>query len=186
MERNILLVFTSPRKNGNTSVIAQAFCDGAQSRGAVVHRIDIGGKPIRGCLECYACCQDHQGCVQKDSLWDIYANFHLYDAVVFAGPVFFGGLPAQMKAFIDRLFSLYPGGGSKDSALLMTAEGGEETGLGGMSNLEAARLGYQTALHYIQWNIQGIVIATHLKSYEDALRCEARREAYELGRRMGG
>ena len=181
----ILLVFAGQHRNGNTTALVDAFCKGVSESGSEVEVLNIGTLALKGCVECFGCYPEHKGCVQKDELREVYASLDDYSAIVFAGPVFFGNLPAQIKIFIDRLFSRYPGLGPKKSALLMTAEGTEEIGRGGMSNLDAARLSYTTALHYIYWDIQGIIISKLAQSYEQVAKSAEYDEAYNLGRKMG-
>lgn len=84
MSKKILILEGSPRKNGNTDLMAQEFAVGATEAGHKVEKIYIKDKTIKGCLGCGACQRNGGSCVQKDDMTEIYEKIAAADAVVFA------------------------------------------------------------------------------------------------------
>ena len=72
MSKKILILEGSPRKNGNTDLMAQEFAVGATEAGHKVEKIYIKDKTIKGCLGCGACQRNGGSCVQKDDMTEIY------------------------------------------------------------------------------------------------------------------
>lgn len=110
MGKKILIIGGSPRKNGNTATVTGWVAEGAQAEGASVNIVDAARLKYKtaGCCSCYGCQVSQQfRCVILDEATDLVASFPEYDVVVFASPVYFFGLTAQIKMVIDRMFSLF-------------------------------------------------------------------------------
>ena len=76
--------------------------DGVRDAGAEIEMIvarDLS--PSGGCLECGGC-EKTGKCVVRDDMDKVYPLFEKADAVILSAPVFFYGVPAQVKAVIDR------------------------------------------------------------------------------------
>ena len=98
----VVILNGSPRK-GNTEAAIEALKKGFDAD-TEVEEIRIEGKKIAPCKGCGACkCTD--GCVFKDDAPAIVDKVVEADAVVFATPVYFWGMTAQLKLIIDRLYS---------------------------------------------------------------------------------
>jgi len=82
--------------------------DELKSLGHQVERIHLNLKNINGCLGCAKCRQfpDEIGCVQKDEAPEILEKMINAQLTLFASPIYFWGFSAQMKALIDRGYSL--------------------------------------------------------------------------------
>ena len=125
---NIFILNGSPRKNGATALLIKAFMEGAKDAGNEIREAYIQGMDIKNCLGCDTCMKTHTGCVQKDSgMAQIYEDLTWCDVIVFASPVYFGYLTAQLKTVIDRMWAWFnlPGnfGTKKKAILLSTARG---------------------------------------------------------------
>ena len=124
----ILILNGSPRKNGATASLIKAFAAGAAESGSEVREDYIQGMDIRNCLGCDSCMKTHAGCVQKDTgMAKIYEDLSWCEVIVFASPVYFGYLSAQIKSVIDRMWAWFnlPGNFSikKKAVLISTARG---------------------------------------------------------------
>ena len=98
---NILGIYGSPRKGGNSDTLLDKTLEGAAQAGAQVKTIRASFLKMSGCLECGGC--DKTGeCVVKDDMGEVYPLFDWAGAIILSGPIFFYGLPAQAKAVIDR------------------------------------------------------------------------------------
>lgn len=103
----LVAIYGSPRKNGNTDLMADAFIEGASSAADNrTERIYVRDLDISGCLGCGHC--DRSGrCVQKDDMEKVYALLDSADRVVMASPIYFYGLPGQLKLLVDRSQASY-------------------------------------------------------------------------------
>ena len=126
-DMNILILSGSPRRDGNTDLLVEAFVKGASQKHhvEVVSVHDYKVNPCIGCNACFkaafereknqACLNssEHEQsrprvksegnvCAQKDDMHHIYEKASEADMLVIASPVYFYGLSAQLKSIIDR------------------------------------------------------------------------------------
>ena len=94
----------SPNKNGSTSILAENFANGARDAGHTAQLIDVTRMNIHTCTGCVAC--GYEGpCVQKDDNEIIKQKLLSCDMVVFATPLYYYGMSAQLKTVVDRFCS---------------------------------------------------------------------------------
>jgi multimeric flavodoxin WrbA len=103
----ILVISTSLRTNSNTDILADEFIRGALSSGHEVEKISLRDKKINFCKGCDTC-QKTQKCVFRDDASEIVKKIHETDVIVFAAPVYFGGVSGQMQTLLDRTYPLFP------------------------------------------------------------------------------
>lgn len=104
--KNVVIVTSSPRENGNSEILAQKFAEGAISVGNKVDFVavrDIGLKFCTGCLYC----NTHDRCVLNDGMNALYETFQNADVLAFATPVYYYSVCGQLKTLLDRLNPLY-------------------------------------------------------------------------------
>ena len=106
----ITLITGSPRRNGNTFALAEAFTKAAEAKGHEVVRFDAAMLQIGGCRACMSCYKTGKACSFDDDFNRIAPHILDADAVVYAAPVYWYSIPAQIKGVIDRVFSLVVGG----------------------------------------------------------------------------
>ncbi|WP_349670579.1 flavodoxin family protein [Lacrimispora sp.] len=100
----IAVLIGSPRRNGNTEILANALIDGIDKQENSVEVISVIGKRVNGCTGCDFCYRDgSHNCIQKDDMQDIYERLAGADVIVIATPVYFYGVSSQLKCMIDRL-----------------------------------------------------------------------------------
>jgi multimeric flavodoxin WrbA len=102
---NIVALYGSPRKKGNSAVLADRFLEKAGEMGAESRRFFLNAMTFKGCQACMGCKTRKDHCIVKDDLADILEAVRDSDVLVLATPVYFGDISAQMKAFIDRTYS---------------------------------------------------------------------------------
>ncbi len=102
----VLGVSGSPRRNGNTELLLKELLNGAEASGLEVELVILGEFSISPCTSCDSCQKDGQ-CVINDDMQLMYGKLLEADYVVFASPVYFKGVSAQMKALIDRCQALW-------------------------------------------------------------------------------
>ena len=97
----VLGIYGSPRIGGNSHILLDEVLRGAKSVGADVESILSSIPIISGCRECGGC--DNTGrCVVRDDMQEVYPLLREADVILLATPIFFYGLPSQLKAIIDR------------------------------------------------------------------------------------
>lgn len=106
MAKNIVVVTASPRVGKFTDKAADAFIEGAKSAGHSVKKFSLAKNRVGGCLHCMQCGKNGY-CSQKDGMEEFYPMYEEADVIVFASPIYFWHITAQMKAFIDRLYTFY-------------------------------------------------------------------------------
>ncbi|MBQ9015075.1 MAG: flavodoxin family protein [Firmicutes bacterium] len=101
----VLLFNGSPRK-GNTKAALEALKKGLaqQIPEAEVEEILCEGKSIIPCRACDAC-GSMSRCIFADDSPQINAAVEAADAIVFATPVYWWGMSAQMKLIIDKFYA---------------------------------------------------------------------------------
>ncbi|MDO4868881.1 MAG: flavodoxin family protein [Bacillota bacterium] len=122
----ILLLSGSPRKNGNSSAMADAFTAGAESAGHEVVRFEVGRMDIKGCMGCEYCHVQGEGqCIQQDDMQEIYPHLNDCDMIVFASAVYYWTLTAQMQAALHRFYAVgKPAKATKFAMLLSSGSPG--------------------------------------------------------------
>lgn len=100
----IVALMGSPRKKGNTDILADSFLEGAAVGGAESEKIYLNGLNMRGCQACLSCHKTGR-CSQKDDMQGIYAKLKEAELWVLATPVYWWGPTSQIKAVIDRLYA---------------------------------------------------------------------------------
>lgn len=106
----ITVITGSPRKKGNTFAMVDSFIRAAESKGHEVVRFDAAMMNIGGCHACMTCFKTGKACSFDDEFNIMAPHILDADAVVFAMPVYWYSIPAQIKGVIDRLFSFYVAG----------------------------------------------------------------------------
>ena len=95
---NILILNGSPRPNGNTRKMIDAFIEGVNIAAHHATVIDICKKNIRGCLACEYCHTKGNGvCVQKDDMQEVYSRLAETEMLVIASPIYYHGISGQLK-----------------------------------------------------------------------------------------
>ncbi len=97
----VLGVLGSPRPRGNTDLLLEAALKGAAEAGAEVEKVVLDRLDIRPCTACDSC-RDGVGCVLVDDMVPLYRKIEDADVIILASPVYFDGVTAQTKGFIDR------------------------------------------------------------------------------------
>lgn len=96
-----LVILGSPRKEGNTEILAGQVVAGMKEAGAEVELIRLADYRISPCIACGGC-EKTGRCVVQDDMQELYPRIDSADRLVLVSPIYFYGVTAQLKAFIDR------------------------------------------------------------------------------------
>lgn len=111
----------SPRKQ-NTTFMVDAFVKGAEEAGHTVEVIQVGKMKIGGCLGCEYCHGKGEGqCVQKDDMDKVYPAYADCDMIVFASPIYYFGMTAQITAATQRVYAMMKWPKATKAALLLSS-----------------------------------------------------------------
>jgi len=196
--RKIMILEGSPRRNGNSSVLAREVAAGAVSLGAEVETLYLHDMDIRPCSACDACQESRDAvCVIEDDMTSVYPRLWTADALVFAGPVYWFTVSAQTKLFIDRCYALLymneqPDEGGEESWIVESGLAGKKIGIvltygdkdpfasGAVNALRT----FQDMFRFAGSEIAGMVYGSAMAPGEVADNGELMKQAFNLGRKL--
>ena len=196
---NILIISGSPRKGGNTELLAEAFAKGAAEHHHV-EIVSVRDYKVNPCLGCNACfktngrsSESHPNlfedgrvvtdegeangvCAQMDDMAIVYEKMNQAEVLVIASPVYFYGISAQLKAVIDRFHNpIRDTFHIKKMALLLV-------GAASLPELfDAILTEYNLCLKFFDIKDAGKVLVRGVKEKTDINNTDALNEAYTLG-----
>ncbi len=127
MNKNVLIISSSPRRGGNSEQLAYAFEKGASEAGNNVEVVCLYNKKISFCKGCLSC-QKTNRCIIHDDAVNIAEKMLNADVIVFATPVYYYSVSGQLKTMLDRANPLYSADYAfRDIYLLASAAEDEES-----------------------------------------------------------
>lgn len=103
---NIIVLNGSPRK-GNTVSAINALNEGLESAGHNVEVVDTYKLKVGPCVACGKCNRT-EGCVMKDDTNMILDKMMASDMIIWATPVYWWGITAQLKLVLDKCYCRGP------------------------------------------------------------------------------
>ena len=175
---NILILSGSPRKGGNTELLAEAFAKGASAHHHV-EIVSVRNYKVNPCLGCNICFKTNGACAQKDDMALIYEKMSQADMLVIASPVYFYSISAQLKAIIDRFHNpIRDSFNIQKMALLLV-------GAASLPELfDAILTEYNLCLKFFNIEDAGKVLVRGVKDKGGINKTDALNEAYTLGLSM--
>ena len=175
----ILVLGGSPNKNGSTQILIDSFTRGAEEAGHTVTVLNVAHRNVHPCTGCIACGYDGP-CVQKDDMAQIRKAVMESDMLVFATPLYFFGISAQLKTVIDRFcaFSSRINMRNMKSAFLSVAWNDDDW------TMAAIREHYLTLVRYLNLRDMGMVLGTGCGTPAMTRRSRYPQAAYELGKEL--
>ncbi len=178
MSKNILVITGSPRKNGNSFAMTDAFIIAAKAKGHSVTRFDAAlNKKIGGCHACETCFKSGKACSFDDDFNMVAPLIEKADAIVFTMPVYWYSIPAQIKGVIDRIYSLVIGGkeiAGKECALIACCEEDD------MSVMDGVRIPIERSAALLKWKMVGEVLVPGVLNVGDIEKTDGIQKAAAL------
>lgn len=176
MSKNVMIISSSPRKGGNSEMLAASFAKGAEEAGHKVETIYLREKNYGFCKGCLACLKLGH-CVIDDDAVEIAARMHDADVLVFATPVYYYSVSGQLKTMLDRANPLFDSDYAFTKAYLLAtaAEDGEETVEGTVKAVQ----GWVDCFE--RCKLAGIVFAGGVNDVGDIAGHPALEKAYQMG-----
>ena len=104
-----ILVFNGSPKREKSDVmhITRAFLEGMKDAGEQeIELINAVDKHIEYCTGCFACMRNGGNCIHDDDMRPILEKMLAADLLLFSFPLYCYGMPAPLKAIIDRVLPL--------------------------------------------------------------------------------
>lgn len=173
----VLIISSSPRKDGNSEVLCGRFAKGASEAGHEVETLLLRKMDISPCRACYACIETHI-CAVQDNMKEVFQKLEVADVIVLASPVYFYSVSAQLKAMIDRCLVNHKCLSGKKFFFIITAADPQRDAAEGTL---AAMRGFLRCLPDAQE--QGVIYGMGTWDKGDVYRHPAYEQAYEMGKR---
>lgn len=173
--KNVLIISGSPRKKGNSQRLCEEFKKGAEDKGNSVELIRLAEKKIGFCKACDVCMKNNGTCVQKDDMAEVLKSFKKADVLVLATPVYFYGICAQMKTFIDRTYPIWQHLGEKEVYYIISAGLGEDIVKRSLGDLDGF------VEHLEKYEIKGRIYATDVMDAGKVCGTPYINIAYQMG-----
>ena len=124
-----LVISASPRRDGNSALLARNAAEGAAEAGQAVALIHTGDVVTDFLRDCRTCRRADGGCAIDDGFGKAFLDQYLpADGIIVATPIYWYGMSAQLKAFFDRMFC-YVAATHPRSAEVVAAMQGKRIGL---------------------------------------------------------
>ena len=177
MSKKIVVITGSPRKNGNSFAMTDAFIKAAEAKGHTITRFDAALKKVDGCRACETCFSTGKACTFDDDFNTIAPAILEADVIVFTMPVYWYSIPAQIKGVIDRIFSMVVGGkdiAGKECALITCCEEDD------MSVMDGVRIPIERMAALNKWKMAGEVLIPGVLNVGDIDKTEGCQKAADL------
>lgn len=182
MEKAVVIL-GSPRKNGNSAMMAQRAQEGILAAGGTCDVFYLNGMSIRTCQGCDACRRHpERRCILKDDMHLIYDALESASMLVVASPIYMFTVTAQTKLFMDRCYAVPAALEGKRVGILLVYGDEDEIVSGAVNAMQTLRNEYR----YAQAPIVGIVHGSADKKGEIAANTKVMDAAYELGKALIG
>jgi len=105
--KKVYIINGSPRKNWNTDKMCKSFAKGVESKGIETEIVYLYDYNFSGCRSCFACKlkggKSFGKCAFPDDITSALEKISHGDGLVFASPVYMGGVTGMMRCFLERL-----------------------------------------------------------------------------------
>lgn len=178
----MMVLHGSPRKNGNSDTLTEYLIKGMREIGDAelkhFYVNDLSIRPCQGCLFCET--SVYHGCTINDDMQEIYSAYIDADIIVWATPMYWGYLTAQLKSVLDRMEALaWENFGGKTFVVMITYR----------HHCESAVAFFKRIAPHFDIELHVITCCTYdknsgkdllISSFTDKLE-----EAHELGKHLG-
>lgn len=177
---NILVIKSSPHKNGSSNILADNFIKGAEESGHSVTVFDAGHSNIHPCIACEACDMSAR-CVQRDDMDELRKMILASDMLVFVTPLYYFGVSAQLKVVIDRFYSFNDELTAKrlKSAMIVAATDEKNR------TMRDIKSHYETLCRYLAFEDMGQILGSGCGNVSMTEKSVFPKKAYEFGKSLG-
>lgn len=181
MQKNILVLVGSARKDGNSDLMADAFIAEANKKGHRVTKFNVGSKHMTGCIDCKTCFSKNVPCNFDQDFNELAKLLETADVLILATPLYWYNFPAQLKAAIDKIHAYHIGHKKlpiNESCLLACGEDKTEESFAGLIAT------YKLIAGFEGWAIRGIVVVPGVGARGAIKQTNGLVSCAELGRKI--
>lgn len=181
MSKKIVVITGSPRKNGNSFAMTDAFIKAAEEKGHSVIRFDTAMMNVGGCHACETCYKTEKACSFDDDFNTIAPAILEADAVVFTMPVYWYSIPAQIKCILDKMYAFCVAGkdiAQKECALIACCEEND------LSVFDGVRIPIERSAALLKWQMVGEVLIPGVLKAGDIEKTDGCHKAIELANKI--
>lgn len=179
--KNILILTGSPRVQGNSDLLAEAFAKGARESGHTVNLFHTGRNTMSSCLACDSCWSTGNPCVLEDGFDKLWPLLEQAEMLVLCSPLYCYSFSGHIKCAMDRM---YPYGKKNklrdlritESMLLMCGQ----TWL--KKSFDGAAESYRQLLGYVGWKDRGRLFVTSVHEQGEIAGNSALKTAEKMGK----
>ena len=171
----------SPRKGMNSDTLTESFLTGLNEKESIeTTHFYLNEMEIAPCQGCLACAESPHECKIDDDMQDVYREYKKSDLIVWATPMYWGYLTAQMKLVQDRMEALaWRDFGEKTFAVIITYR----------HHYESAANMFRRISPFFNIDLHVLECCTYEKKTGRDIPIDElpvkREEAYELGKKLG-
>lgn len=177
MNKKIVVITGSPRKNGNSFAMTDAFIHAAEQKGHSVKRFDAVMMNLSGCHACETCFKTGKACSFGNDFNTVAPAILEADVIIFSMPVYWYSIPGQIKNLIDKLYSFFVANkdiSGKECGLIACCE--EED----LSVMDGVRVPMERTAALLKWRMVGEVLIPGVLNPGDIEKTDGCRQAAEL------
>ncbi|MFC1915480.1 flavodoxin family protein [Chloroflexota bacterium] len=185
--KRVVIVLGSPRKKGNSTILAQKAADGVRAAPADARLFHLHDMNIRPCNACDSCLQEkNDGCCSiDDDMQMLYPELRQANALIIASPIYIFTVTAQIKLFLDRCRPLWESSHNifkgMPIGILLTYGDTDPFNSGAVNAIRTL----QDACTYLGAHIAGMVYGSASEAGEIRANKELLDKAYSLGKQLG-
>lgn len=179
MNKNIVVLTGSPRKNGNSFAMTEAFIKACEGKGYTVSRFNTAFMEIKGCTACDSCYTAGGACIYDDDFNEVATAIEDADAVIFTCPVYWYGMPAPLKAALDKFYAFSVGNKiemlkhKKTALMTCWEEDGDDVG-------DGVKFTYRKSIKFMGWDSIGEVAISGVNSPADINKTDGIAQSIKL------
>ena len=178
----VFAVMGSPRKEENTDILLDSCLHGIREAHPKAEIVKVYPQEmnIGFCVACNICTTpEAECCVIQDSMQQVYKDMSESDVWIFATPMYWWNMSAQLKVFVDRMHGLRKRPANLKTAVLVTYAGPDPTeGVDIISRAFSNSFDFMGCVKSYEC-IGAITGEVHVRDNE-----KVKKDAFELGKRL--
>jgi len=183
LKNNVLVLTGSPRKNGNSERMADAFIRGAKAAGNEAVKFNTANKQIGGCKACKKCWPKDEPCIFRDDFDQLTPLLEKADVLVLATPLYWFTFSAQILAPLNRIYSYLSENCKRPlkikSSYLFVCGADEE-----MEVFDGTIATYRSITGYMKWEDKGILAVPGVQDAGAIENTDALQRAEAMGKTL--
>ncbi len=176
----ILSLRGSPRQSGSSNLLTDSFLRGAKEAGHETESVYLSKVHIHPCTGCKQCQFSGFPCSLHDDMEGIRQNILNADMLVFATPLYYFGMSAQLKTCLDRCCAINKQITEKHmkSVLIVSAWNDDSW------TMDAIESHYKTLCRYMNLEDKGMILGTGCGTPDATKASKFPLLAYQLGKQL--